>query len=497
VLVLFSIYRFLNKKVSTMSQNNQSLSTEFQAFEDIPSSSNLPGDISELYVFGDLLSDTGNLFRITSEEFGEGFPPEPFFEGRYSNGSLWVENLAPEVGVPYNFNTNFALIGAPTGLDNVGNPFEANDVIEQLGLPGTLGQVNDFLASTINVDPNGLYTVWAGIYDLGLGITDPTEPVNNIVTAIENLANAGAKNILVPNLPDLDRFPGAENIPNVENQGGIIESWNSNLSRELDELEERLGSDVNLIELDTNSLFAQILSNPTQFGFTNATNPYIFTSSDGSNIRYDQTNPEADPNDYVFFGGTVPGVPAQPSAATHEIISEAVLSALASEGIDASEQFGTVEQDTIFGTNSSDNIIGLAGNDEIEGQEGQDILLGSAGNDTLNGNTENDYLLGGSDNDILVGGLGDDILNGGANNNNLQGDDGQDIFVINFNGVNTIEDFQDSRDQIDLAGSLTFSDLNIAQQGNDTAIGFGETQLAILSGVEASSLSVDDFTAMT
>ena len=44
---------------------------------------NLAGSISQLYVFGDLLSDTGNLFAITSEAFGAGFPSEPFFEGRY------------------------------------------------------------------------------------------------------------------------------------------------------------------------------------------------------------------------------------------------------------------------------------------------------------------------------------------------------------------------------------------------------------------------------
>jgi phospholipase/lecithinase/hemolysin len=480
-----------------MNQDNQSSSTESQAFEDTSSLSNLSSDISELYVFGDLFSDTGNLFRATSEAFGEGFPPDPFFEGRYSNGSLWVENLAPDLGVPYNFNTNFALIGAPTGLDNVGNPLNPNDAIEPLGLPGTLGQVNDFVASTPNVDPNGLYTVWAGTYDLGLGITDTTEPVDNIITGVEELADAGAKNILVPNLPDLNRFPGAQNLPNAENQGEIIESFNSNLSQELAELDGKLGSDVNLIELDTNSLFDQILSNPTQFGFTNATDPYIVTTTDGSNIRYDETNPGADPNDYVFFGGTVPGVPAQPSAATHEIISEVTLSALASEGIEATEQFGTVENDSIFGTNSSDNIIGLAGNDTIEGQDGQDILLGSTGDDILEGNTANDSLLGGTGNDFLVGGKGNDLLNGGANHNNLEGDDGQDIFVLNFNGVSTIKDFQEGQDKIDLAGSITFSDLDIVQQGSDTAIRFDETELAMLPGIEANSLSIDDFTEMT
>ena len=97
----------------------------------------------------------------------------------------------------------------------------------------------------------------------------------------------------------------------------------------------------------------------------------------------------------------------------------------------------------------------------------------------------------------MVGGKGNDLLNGGANHNNLQGDDGQDIFVLNFNGVSTIKDFQEGQDRIDLAGSITFSDLDIVQQGSDTAIRFDETELAMLPGIEANSLSVDDFTEMT
>ncbi len=470
-----------------MSQNNQSNLTEVHTVD------NLPGNISELYVFGDLLSDTGNLFEITEEAFGQGFPQEPFFEGRYANGELWVEGLASELGVPYNFDTNFASIGSTTGLDNVGNPFEPDDVVEQLGLPGTLGQVDNFIATTPNLDPNGLYTVWAGAYDLGLGITDPTEPVNNIITSVENLADAGAKNILIPNLPDFDRFPGAQDLSNAENQGKIIENWNANLSQELDELDETLGSDVNIIELDTNALFDEILSDSAQFGFTNASDRFISTSTDDSGIVYEETNPGAAPDDYVFFGGTVPDVLAQPSAATHEIIAEFALSALASDGIETTEQLGTANDDTIIGFDDSNNIRGLAGNDRIEGRGNADIILGGVGDDTIQGDAGHDYLLGGSGNDVLVGGEGDDILNGGANHNSLQGNEGQDLFVLNFNGFSMIEDFHQGQDQLDLAGSLVFDDLDIVQQGSDTGIYLDDTELARLSNFEADSLSIADF----
>ena len=454
---------------------------------------NLPSNISELYVFGDLLSDTGNLFEITSEAFGTGFPSAPFFEGRYSNGRLWIESLASELGIAYNFDTNFALIGATTGLDHVGNPFEPNDLVEQLGLPGTLAQVNNFIASNPNVDPNGLYTIWAGIYDFGLGVTDTTELVNNIITAVENLANAGAKNVLVPNLPDLNRFPGTSDIPGIDNQEEIIAIFNSNLSQGLDELDQRLDYDVNIIQLDANSLFDRIFNNPTQFGFTNVTDRYIVTSADSSGIRYDETNPGADPDDYAFFGGTVPGVPAQPSAATHEIISEIALSALVSEDIKTREQFGTAENDRIRGTKGSDKIFGLAGNDKIKGRRGRDLLLGGAGDDTLKGNRGDDYLLGSSGNDVLVGGKDNDILNGGADDNYLLGGHGQDIFVLNFQGTATIGDFHNNRDKIDLAGSLSFSELDIVQQGNDTAIRFGEAEIGRLLDFEATFLSANDF----
>jgi thermolabile hemolysin len=61
---------------------------------------------SEIYVFGDSLSDTGRLFDTI------GIPPTPYFEGHSSNGNLWVEHLAKALDVSYNPKTNFAWAGA-------------------------------------------------------------------------------------------------------------------------------------------------------------------------------------------------------------------------------------------------------------------------------------------------------------------------------------------------------------------------------------------------
>ena len=77
---------------------------------------------SQLYVFGDSLSDTGNLFAAT----GGTNPIPPYFNGRFSNGPVWVETLAASLGLPVNPSllggTNYAFAGAVTGPSFVAQP---------------------------------------------------------------------------------------------------------------------------------------------------------------------------------------------------------------------------------------------------------------------------------------------------------------------------------------------------------------------------------------
>ncbi|NJL20048.1 MAG: hypothetical protein HC895_03200 [Leptolyngbyaceae cyanobacterium SM1_3_5] len=44
-----------------------------------------------VYVFGDSLSDTGNLFTRTGQ------PSRPYVNGRFSNGLLWDDRLANQL----------------------------------------------------------------------------------------------------------------------------------------------------------------------------------------------------------------------------------------------------------------------------------------------------------------------------------------------------------------------------------------------------------------
>ena len=141
----------------------------------------------------------------------------------------------------------------------------------------------------------------------------------------------------------------------------------------------------------------------------------------------------------------------------------------------------------INGTPGNDNQTGTSGNDIINGSEGDDVLTGLRASDVLNG---------GDGNDILYGGKGSDTLNGGLGNDNLVGGAGNDVFVLGAGlGVDTISDFLNGRDTIQLINGLTFGQLSISPGTNGTLIrvaSSGEV-LASLTGVAPNLLGSENF----
>jgi Ca2+-binding RTX toxin-like protein len=145
---------------------------------------------------------------------------------------------------------------------------------------------------------------------------------------------------------------------------------------------------------------------------------------------------------------------------------------------------GTSEADTLRGLGGDDVLRGLAGNDQLfgdagldrlEGGAGNDRLEGGAGRDTLRGDAGNDTLLGGSEDDALTGGVGLDRLDGGAGRDTLTGNADSDIFVFGRSyGRDTVTDFQNGTDRIDLSSTgLTFSNLVLQQAGTTVIVQLG------------------------
>lgn len=146
----------------------------------------------------------------------------------------------------------------------------------------------------------------------------------------------------------------------------------------------------------------------------------------------------------------------------------------------------------IRGTNGSDDLIGGRGRDRLIGLGGGDDLFGGAGNDILVGGGGEDDLFGGDGNDILRGGRGRDDLVGGAGRDTLIGGPDRDTFVLQPRGNDIIRDFQDGVDELALSGGLSFNNLVLQQQGNNTLIVANGNRVALLPGVNANSITRAD-----
>ena len=267
----------------------------------------------EIYVFGDSLSDTGNVFNAT----GGIIPPSPtYFNGRFSNGPIWVEYLVSDLGLKLNRNNNFAYGGATTWSKNIGIA----------SLPGLQQQIDSFTSANPSANPNALYIIWGGVndyLDYFFGdIPNPTQIVNNLSVAVTSLAAVGAKNFLVVNLPDLGKFP----VTGGNNQdSGLLSTFtsvhNSSLTANLKFLSQQLSPDINIIPLDVNSLFNRIIAAPEEFGFTNVTESCVGDLSVVP-INVPKQSVACAPDKFLFWDQI------HPTTAAHKLIGELAFSAV-------------------------------------------------------------------------------------------------------------------------------------------------------------------------
>jgi phospholipase/lecithinase/hemolysin len=159
--------------------------------------------------------------------------------------------------------------------------------------------------------------VWAGANDYlptqssFVPYTEPTTTIGNLSQALSTLASVGAKNFLVVNLPNLGSTPLLNNTSASSAFNTLAQAHNSSLNTALGNLSQSLGSDVNIISFDVNSLFSEAINNPQQFGFTNVTNACIL------NLQC-VTNPNVQ-KEFLFWDNI------HPTTTTHEIIADRAL----------------------------------------------------------------------------------------------------------------------------------------------------------------------------
>jgi phospholipase/lecithinase/hemolysin len=236
---------------------------------------------TSVIVYGDSLSDNGNVFALT------GIPPAPYYNGRFSNGIVTVEYLANSLHSPLN---DFAYGGATTGVGNEGDG-GSQSTFGFLHLPGMQTELAGTIGSVTPFASTSLFVVWGGPNDfLSNGPTTATADtaVANLVGIVSQLQLVGAKHIFVPGMPDLGLTPS------YASQGPLVAGQATALSLYFNhELVTLLPHGVTYF--NTFGFLHQVVANPGAYGLTDVTDPCFNGSTVCSN-----------PSQYLFWDGDHP-----------------------------------------------------------------------------------------------------------------------------------------------------------------------------------------------
>ncbi|MYG82739.1 MAG: autotransporter domain-containing protein [Candidatus Dadabacteria bacterium] len=302
-------------------------------------------------VFGDSLTDSGNIAQTSGLPAGTSFTTNP--------DPVWAEIVAETFGASITNSlaggTNYSWGGAcvnPTGPCE--NP-----------VPTTHQQINQHLSGA-NADPNTFYMIWGGANDIsavaGENQSDPQgaldgtlEAAEAYVDQIRGLQDAGVRYIVVLNLPDIGKTlnsqrAGAEAAAGLSTLSG---AYNEALDTGLASLER------GIIPINVSTLMDEIIEAPANYGFTNTDD---IACTPGSNpLRPDgglesivcgptdsgYLSPPDTSENYLFADGS------HPSGAAHTAIANMVISTLAapvqvSLGGEGGVEVARVHRDAVF-----------------------------------------------------------------------------------------------------------------------------------------------------
>ncbi|MGA2065001.1 MAG: MBG domain-containing protein [Thermoguttaceae bacterium] len=311
-----------------------------------------------MIVFGDSLSDTGNVPPAIAwdvkglKESNGRFTSDPTSSPPSSNTGVWEEELAAQLGIPAatpasSGGENWATGGAQTGQgDESGAAWFADAMNYPYGFPNVGQQISDFFGQAMVFPGNTLYAIWAGGNDLiaaadnaqssgqtpGIHDFESTAAiaVTNITTYINQLITNGsssAKFILWPNLPELDQIPHAQGSYNPRNidpgyspsinaaLADAVQTFNTDWALELGQL-RRNNPGVTFYGLDVHSLFNEMLDG-TYPGYT-------FTNT-VSEAWPDATLTQiASADTYLFWDGM------HPTEKAHKLLGDAAYALISS-----------------------------------------------------------------------------------------------------------------------------------------------------------------------
>ena len=278
----------------------------------LAASGNAAAQFNNLYFFGDSLTDAGVYG-------GARFTVNPGLVWAQDLGSMYGLSITPST----TGGTDYAQGGARVLLPG--------SVVPGFSQRSVTVQIDELLKATPSLNPKALYLTWIGNNDvlqnfqaLAAGQISSTEAGGNVILAatqnaeqLARLRAAGAKYIVVANLPDIGKTPGLQALgPTAV---AVTSQLSSVYDSTLNAAVAKLGFQV--IQVNMFALFNELLASPSAYGFANTTGVACTTSSALTCTTSTLVSPNA-ATTYAFADGI------HPTPAAHVVLAQAVQSML-------------------------------------------------------------------------------------------------------------------------------------------------------------------------
>jgi phospholipase/lecithinase/hemolysin len=293
-------------------------------------------DYTSIVVFGDSLSDTGNVAHLTQDKYGVRIPGPlaDYTDGRFTDGDdtiptaqkyfgVWIEQFAATLPAKpiirnsldggTNYAYGFAFTGNGTALLALTPSISVN--VNNLGQ-----QITDYLATSPVISNRTLFVVWGGANDLlsATSADDVLKAAINQTKNLQRLVDAGATQFIVPNLPPLGSIPRLNGSPSTSLPATEESAlYNQLLFTGLTILHDlNPGKHLHIAQLDVFSLFNRIIASPSSYSLINVTSSSqeVYT---------------VDPDKYLFWDDL------HPTTRGHNIVALAAAKTIAREAVTA------------------------------------------------------------------------------------------------------------------------------------------------------------------
>lgn len=150
---------------------------------------------SNLIAFGDSLSDMGNgknsILNVPDVP--------PYWQGRFSNGKVWLEYASDAYGVTTTIGS-----GTAAGDNRAFGGSQTGQGFSYLLLPNVGTQITNYLGNVqANIPQSTVVSLWSGGNDFLYGTANADTIATNMESHIRQLEGAGATEFIIPNLPPL------------------------------------------------------------------------------------------------------------------------------------------------------------------------------------------------------------------------------------------------------------------------------------------------------